>query len=174
MESGGKYIPAHGIAQHGFQAFFQLSGGFIGKGNGQHIPRAGRGNAHQRHQGLRNRLAAHDGGAQLLQITLRNRAADLFGAIGAAKTNDIGNAVDQNGGFAGACTCQDQQRAFGGKHSLLLHRVQLSKAGSDIAVPQGQKFSGNGIGHNEPVLILYGRTSPEPCRAGNFGKRCIV
>ena len=156
MESGGKYIPAHGIAQHGFQAFFQLSGGFIGKGNGQHIPRAGRGNAHQRHQGL------------------RNRAADLFGAIGAAKTDDIGNAVDQNGSFAGACTCQDQQRAFGGKHSLLLHRVQLSKAGSDIAVPQGQKFSGNGIGHNEPVLILYGRTSPEPCRAGNFGKRCIV
>ena len=38
VESGGKYIPAHGIAQHGFQAFFQLSGGFIGKGNGQDIP----------------------------------------------------------------------------------------------------------------------------------------
>ena len=58
---------------------------------------------------------------------LRNRAADLFGAIGAAKTDDIGNAVDQNGGFAGACTCQDQQRAFGGKHSLLLHRFSLVK-----------------------------------------------
>ena len=152
VEGGSVDIAAHFFPQHSLETLLELPRRLVGEGDGQHIPGAGRFHTHHRHQGTGQRLAAENGRSQLLQIVPGDRAAQLPGTVGAAKADDVGNAVDQHRGFAGTGARQNQQRSLRGKNRLLLHGVQFGKAGRNIAVPQSQKFGCKGIGHNKSIL----------------------
>ena len=154
MEGGGVYIPAKGIPQHGAQTFLQLPGRLVCEGDGQHIPGACR--AHRKVGGFpRQVAAAGHGAAQLVKVGLGHRAGQFPAAMGRAEPDDVGNAVDQHGGLAGARACQNEQRPLGSKDGLTLHRVEPGKPGFDILVAQGKIFSGN-IGHNNDLsLVIY-------------------
>ena len=125
----------------GFQALFQLAGGLVGKGDGQHVP--GAGGAHgQAALGAGGQVAAcRHGLAQRLDVRVIDAAfRQLFAAVGGAKPDDVGHAADQHGGLAAARASQNQQRAFGTKDRLLLDRVQSGKMRGDVLVAQGAKF----------------------------------
>ena len=147
VEGGGVDIAAEGIPQHGAQTLLQFPCCLVRKGDGQYIPRPGR--AHGQIGGLPGKVAAvGHSGAQVVKVSLGHRAGQLAAAVGRAEADDVGDAVDQHGGLAGACTCQNQQRAFGGKDSLPLHRVKPGKAGFDILIAQGEIFGGD-VGHGK-------------------------
>lgn len=82
----------------------------------------------------------HDCGAQGFYILLGHRTRGPVRAVSTAKADQIGDAVDQHRGFAAACTSQDQQRAFGGKHRTALHIVQPAKLFFNIGIPQRAEF----------------------------------
>jgi hypothetical protein len=65
--------------------------------------------------------------------------------------------INKNSCFSGACTCQDQQRAFGGKHSLLLHRVQLSELRLNILFAQCKELCFKLGFHCFPPLVVFWR-----------------
>ena len=148
VEGGGEHLVALFPAQHPAQTLFQLTGGLVGKGNGHDVPAPDSILPQHPVQPRRGVGAGHDGGAQGFHIVLRHLPGRPPGAVGRAEADDVGNTVDQHGGFAGACTCQNQQRAFGGKHSLPLHRVKPGKAGFDILIAQGEIFGGD-VGHGK-------------------------
>ena len=56
------------------------------------------------------------------------------------ESDQICNAVDQNGRFSAASARQNQQRTVGGKHSLPLHLVQAAKLFFNVGITQGTKF----------------------------------
>ena len=157
-------VAAQGVPQHSAQALFQLPRRFVRKGNGKHVPGACR--AHGQIGGLPGQVTAiGDGSAQVVEVSFGHSAGQLTAAVGRAKTDDVGNAVDQHGGFAGACARQNQQRTFGGKDSLPLYRVEPGKAGLDILIAQGEIFSGD-VGHGKSFrgvfapLLCRGRVCP--------------
>ena len=166
MEGGRKDVAAEGLAQHGAQTFFQLPCRLVGKGDGQHVPGAGR--AHGEIGRFARQVAAGGhGSAQVVEILLGDGAGQLFAAVGRAKADDVGDAVDQHGGLAGTGTRQNQQWAFGGKDGLALHGVQFGKAGFDILIAQGEIFTGK-IGHGVfPFLVI-----PRQRGRGYFAGAC--
>ena len=119
-----------------------------------HIPGACR--AHRKVGGFpRQVTAVGHGAAQLVKVGPGHRAGQFPAAMGRAEPDDVGNAVDQHGGLAGARACQNEQRPLGSKDGLTLHRVEPGKPGFDILVAQGKIFSGN-IGHNNDLsLVIY-------------------
>ena len=60
-----------------------------------------------------------------------------------AEPDEVGNAVDQHGGLAGARARQNQQRALGGKDRLPLHGVEPRKPALNILVAQREIFLGD-------------------------------
>ena len=62
-------------------------------------------------------------GFQEFHIRLCNLRRDFLAVAASAIAHKVGNAVNQHGGLAASGSCQQQQRAFGGKHGLLLHII---------------------------------------------------
>ena len=171
MEGGGVHVAALGGAKHGRQTALQLVRRLVGKGNGQHIPGAGRVLRQHGGQAGRGRRAHHLGRAQGDHVRFRHLAGGPITAVRLPETNDVCNAVDQHGGFAAACARQNQQRAFGMEHRLLLHRVQPPKAALNVAVPQFQEFLSKFIGHcvkpflSDPLVSRKRRVHSPPFRS---------
>ena len=175
VEGGGVHIPAHRLAQHGAQALFQFPGRLVGKGDGQHVPGPGR--THRQIRRLPREIAAGlHRCAQFLQVLFGDGARQFPAAVSRAKTDDIGDAVDQHRCFAGTGPGQDQQRPLGGENRLPLYRVEVAEAVFDILVAQGDIFTGN-IGHvrfpslsNPTFLYVYSLIPPaQRGRAGSAG-----
>ena len=140
VEGGSEHFIALLAAQHPAQTFFQLPCRLVGKGDGHHVPAAHSVLAQHPVQPAGGGSAGHDGVAQSLDIVLRGWARCLFGAVGRAKPDEVGNAVDQHGSLAAAGSGQDEQRAIGGKHCLPLHIVQAAKLFFDIGIAQSAEF----------------------------------
>ena len=115
------------LAQHGAETVFQLSGGLIGKGNGQNPPRGA---------GAYRQMAAllfGDGGP-LLQISPAGSLLFFPAAliepgafISVSPADQAGNAIHQHSGFPAAGAGQNQQGAVHMENRLLLAVVHPGK-----------------------------------------------
>ncbi len=142
MEGGRVDVAAQRVSQHGTQTLLEFARGLVRKGDGQHVPGA-RG-AHGQIGGLPRQVAARGNGiAQVIEVGLGHGARQFGAAVGGAEADDIGNAVDQHGGLAGARARQNQQRALGGKDRLPLHGIEPRKSALNILVAQREIFLGD-------------------------------
>ena len=140
VEGGGKHLLPCLLSQHPAQATAQLPGGFVGEGDGHDVPAADRASAEHPLQ---------PGGGLGFIIHRRPQRADVLGrhlpgglpaAVGAAEPDQVGDPVDQHGGFAAARPRQDQEGALGGKDRPPLHLVQTAELLLDVCIPEGTKF----------------------------------
>ena len=90
-----------------------------------------------------NCVARGNGIAQVVEVGLGHGPRQFGAAVGGAEADDIGNAVDQHGGLAGARARQNQQRALGGKDRLPLHGIEPRKPALNILVAQREIFLGD-------------------------------
>ena len=127
-------------AKQGRQPVLDLVGGLVGKGDGNDAP--GYSRLH-RTQGvgaggvLIGRLLPQP--FQKFHIFILNMGRDLLAVASAAIAHEVGNSVDQHGGFSAARTGQQQQRPLGSEDGLLLHVVQLRKPGGNVFLPRGNE-----------------------------------
>ena len=91
---------------------------------------------------------------EVVDVLLRDGAADGFGAVRLAKADDVGDAVDQHRCFGRNRAPAGSAAAFGGKNRLALYRVELGKAGFDVLVAQGDEFLGKCVRHAAWVLRI--------------------
>ena len=139
MEGHGPDVPCP-IPQQGFQPLPQLSGGLIGKGDGDDVPGL------YRLQGAQpvgpDPLVFAGIGREFLQktyIRLRYEIRNLLPFRTVTVAQKIGNPVDENRGFSGTGPGQKQQGPFRGEHRLPLHIVEHGKAAFDIFLPGRKK-----------------------------------
>ena len=123
VEGGGPDVQGLG-AQYPLQAVFQLSGGLVGKGDGQDGPGGRRVQLTQPGSVLPPLL----GGVvhiatQEVQILFRGPVRHLGGVRAPSIADEVGHPVDEHRGLARASPRQQQQRALGGEHGLELLRV---------------------------------------------------
>ena len=103
---------------------------------------------------------------------------------------DVGDAVDQHGGFSAAGTCQNEDGSFGGKDGFPLHGVEIGKAAVQdlsfellvcLVITLRHEwgllfFVTGGTGRTVPPCnllvkiqdILYHKRTPEETPAGKF------
>ena len=143
------------LPQHPLQTLLQFVGRLVGKGDGQHLPRAGR---LHRAQVLHQRLLICRGvGGVLLQKghhILRDWDGDLLRVAAPAIAQQVGHPVDQHRGLTASGAGQQQQRPLCGHHALLLHVVQMGI------------LHGNGLSPCPNKLLFQFRhsaRSPIPC-----------
>ena len=91
------------------------------------------------HPGWRAGTGHHRGGAGLLHPP-RSPTRSPVRSREHCQSGLNGDAVHQHCGFAAACTGQDQQRAFGGKHRTAPHIVQSAKLFFNIGIRARQIF----------------------------------
>ena len=152
VEGGGVDVASHGGPQHLGQTVFQLAGGLVGKGDGQHVPGThGVVGQHLLHLGGQG--CAGNGGLESLAVGLGGGPGQPFAVVGPAEADHIGDAVHQHGGLAASGAGQNQQRALGVEHRLFLHGVQPPEAGLDILFSQLEKL---------PVVLLHSDWKPLP------------
>ena len=139
VEGHGPDVPCP-IPQQGFQPLPQLSGGLIGKGDGDDVPGL------YRLQGAQpvgpDPLVFAGIGREFLQktyIRLRYEIRNLLPFRTVTVAQKIGNPVDENRGFSGTGPGQKQQGPFRGEHRLPLHIVEHGKAAFDIVLPGRKK-----------------------------------
>ena len=139
VEGHGPDVPCP-IPQQGFQPLPQLSGGLIGKGDGDDVPGL------YRLQGAQlvgpDPLIFTGIGREPFQethIRFRYKIRNLLPLRAVAVAQKIGNPVDENGGFSGTGPGQKQQGPFRGEHRLPLHIVEHGKAAFDIVLPGRKK-----------------------------------
>ena len=77
--------------------------------------------------------------AEEIHVLLGDKPGDILAVGGTAKPDQVGNPVDQDGGFSASCTGQQQERPLGGHHRLLLHIVEILIAPPDHRPPCFQK-----------------------------------
>ena len=108
----------------------QLSGGLVGKGDGQNGPGGG---GLQTAQVLDGLHIPPVGGVVLQggQILRRHPLRDLRAVGAPAVLDQICNPVNKYGGFAAARSGQQQQGALCGQHGLLLLGVQVGEFPGD-------------------------------------------
>ena len=154
VEGGGPHIPGFG-AQGPLQAVLQLPGGLVGEGDGDDGP--GGGGLHGA-QAIRPELFLRGRVGEVAlqegQILLRHPVGHLGGVGAPAIANEVGHPVDEHRGLAGACTGQQQQRALGTQHRLLLLLVQLGVIQGDSRPP----------GAAELQLLFMGQHGISPFR----------
>ncbi len=137
VEGGGPHVVGGG-AQHLFQAGLQLSGGLIGKGDGNDSPGGRRVHGAQLlhpRPVLRVLGEALRAGLQKGQVLLRRPARGLAAVRAPAIADEVGDAVDQHGGLAAARPGQQQQGPLGGQHRLALLRVEALELQGDGRPP---------------------------------------
>ena len=112
--------------QHQRQTFLQLIGSLVCKGNGNDAP------GHSRTQGAEpvGPVKVKIGGfisksLQEIHILLGHRIGNFIAVRAAAEAHQIGNPVDQHGGFSASGTCKQQKRALCGQNGLPLHGIQV-------------------------------------------------
>ena len=134
VEGGGPHVAALG-AQHLGEAVFQLPGGLVGKGDG-HDPPGGAGG-----DGQPGPDHVGEGGVPLYivpaGVLVLGGEEEVIAVVGPAVADDIGDAVDQHRGLAGARTGQHQQGALGGEHRLFLAVVHPGKVTLQHLAAQG-------------------------------------
>ena len=121
-----------GGAEHPLQTLLQLPGGLVGKGDGKDRPGRRRLQLTQPLGTLLPPGVGRSGIALQKGYILRRDPFGHFHAVRAPTVfHQVGDAVDQHGGLAAACPCQQQQRPFRGQHGLLLLLVHLIKIMGD-------------------------------------------
>ena len=137
VEGHGPHALALGAQKSG-QTVLQLVGGLVGKGDGNDAPGVGR---VQRTQAFCAPAVRRIGQLTLQKdhVLLGDILWDLLAVRAAAKTDEIGNTVNQHRGLAASRTCQQQQRPLGGQHCLKLPGIHIGKLPGDIFPPRSQK-----------------------------------
>ena len=155
VERGSPHILGHLLPQHAAQSFLQLVGGLIGKGDGQHLPRAGRlHGAEILHQRALLVVRGLDVFLQKRGLVLRHRDGDVRAVAAPTVAQQVGHAVDEHRGLAGAGTGQQQQRPLRGQHTLPLAGVQLLKISGDGGLPRRDESSFQ-FRHTEASLFSF-------------------
>ena len=121
----------------------------IGEGNGQNAPRDCRFHSTQRVcpvllKIIRFRRERFQEG----DVIFRNGVGDFIGIAAPAEPHQIGDPIDENGGFAASGTCQKEKRPFRGQNGFLLHGVQLPELTGDILPSCGEESRIKGICHS--------------------------
>ena len=131
MEGGGLNIQCL-FAEHRFQTLLEFSCRFVGKGNGKDIPWSYRTVCNDSGQTLPGDVTVIQLIIQIClqkcQILFSHPGRDIVAVIGVAILHHICDAVDNNGCFSAACTCQNEDRTLCLKNSLPLLIVHFGKA----------------------------------------------
>ena len=155
VKCGRPHVLRHLLPQHTAQPLLQLVGGLIGKGDGQHLPRAGGLHGaevlHQRTLLLVGRFGVF---LQKRRHVLRHGGGDIRTVAAPPVAQQIGHAVDKHRGLAGPGARQQQQRPLCGQHALLLARVQLLEVGGNGSTPRRDKSSLQ-FRHEEASLFSF-------------------
>ena len=129
--------------------FLHFICGLVGKGDGDDAPRRGRLHGAE---GVRPAGIIEAGVVpQIFQkshVVLRDGVGNFAAVAAPAEAHEVGNAVNEDGGLAAACTGKQQQRPLRGQHGLTLHIVQLRKLPLDVIFPGGQKSGVHLFCHN--------------------------
>ena len=119
------------------QPLFQLTSGFVGKGDGDHLPRGG---GFQGAQEVGPAGLPFIGGRflhilrQKADICLCDMVGHLLGICASAIAQQVRNAVDEHRGLSAARPSKQKQGALRGQHPLQLTGVQITKRlGNDPA-----------------------------------------
>ena len=139
MEGHGPDILGTG-PQHIGKPLLHLSGGLVGKGNGDDVPGVGR------LQGAEPVCPVYlllgwvfRQVFQERHILVPDKVRNFCPFRAPAIAQNVGDSVDEHRGLAAAGTCQQQKRPLGGQHGLPLHIVEHGKAGGNVVPPSGQK-----------------------------------
>ena len=122
VEGAGRHF-APILPKHPLQPLFELTGGFVGEGDGQDPP--GRTGIHGQtvHRGRIDRGGAGSAVPQMGQVVVRQGDRHLRAVVGPPVFDKAGDTVDQHRRFAAAGSGQDKERAVGVKDSLALRIV---------------------------------------------------
>ena len=138
MEGHGPYLLALG-AQHGAQAFLKLPRRFVGEGDGHNLPgQAGRDRKPRPADG--GDLPPIQIGPAAVRVLIGEFWLQKTAVVGFAIAHQVGDAVDQHGGFAAACPGQNKQGTVCVEHRLLLALVHAGKVFFQHLAAQGEYF----------------------------------
>ena len=142
VERGRPHILRHILPQHSAKPLLQLVGGLVGKGDGQHLPRAGGLHGaevlHQRTLLLVGRFGVF---LQKSRHILCHGDGDIRTVTAPPIAQQIGHTVNKNRGLTRSGACQQQQRSLRGQHAFPLAWVQLLKVGGNGSTPRLDKSS---------------------------------
>ena len=91
-----------------------------------------------------------------MDILLGELAVDKGAVVGLAIADQVGNAVDQHGGFAAARAGQHQQGALGREHGLLLAAVHAGEVPLHHLLAQAAQFVFGNVHGFAAFLIFCG------------------
>ena len=154
VEGHGPDAPG-AVAQHPLQTLLELAGGLVGEGDGQHPV------------GIHGHLGAEAVGPlplssgqygteplQKFRILFHDTLGDAPGLITPSEADEVGDAVDEDGGLAGARTRQQQQRALGSQSGGALHGIQVCEPGFDILPAGSQEAFFKGVIHSDHLSVF--------------------
>ena len=139
-----------------FQALFELSRGFVGKGNGNHLPGGGRlyGAEEVGPAGLLLRGVLGLGiPLQEGQVLLGDVVRHFLAVRPLPVAQEVGDAVDKHCGFTAACPCQQEERPFRGQHPFQLPGIHMRKLPGNELSAQGSKA----------CLLFFRKHVDSPC-----------
>lgn len=124
---GARHHFAAVFAQHLGKPLFQLARRFVGEGDREDPPRGTSVHRAQLRDMVIHRHFAAGAAQKQLPILVRQLVRHGFGMVSATVADDLRHAVDQHRCFAGTGAGEQQQRAIGVEHRLLLPVVHTGK-----------------------------------------------
>ncbi len=168
VEGGGPDVPG-GCAAHPLQPLLELTGGLVGKGDGDHRPGGRRLHGAQTPGPLPVlRLRPLREGLQEEEVLLPGPLRDLPAVAAPAEGEQVVHAVDEHGGLAAASPRQQEQRPLGGQHGLALAGVHARVAPGDDRLAGGDVSCGKILCHGKSpslfpeLFTLYSTILPGP------------